>query len=82
MRVFLQTEVGNSSLEAHLPCRWSRFDSPRSWFFLRCTIFRFVCLFVFEIIFSLFGLFPFILTVGPLQLHEVFAINVFLVMFI
>ena len=41
--------------------------------------FRFV--FVFNHIFPL-SLVPFIVTAGPLQLREVFAINVFLAMFI
>ena len=48
--------------------------------FLCCIIF-FVCLFFFFNHIFLLGLFSVILTAGPLQPLEFFAVNVFLVMF-
>ena len=50
-------------------------------FYLCCIIsFRFVFVFVFNHIFLL-GFFSVIFTAGPLEPLEVFAVNVFLVMF-
>ena len=75
-------EAWHSSLGAHLPCRWSRFDYRLSCFFLFVIYFfcfRFV-FFFFESYFSRFACFP----LFSLLVHysEVFAINVFLVMLI
>ena len=74
-------EAWHSSLGAHLPCRWSRFDYKLSCFFLFVVFFfcfRFVCFF--KSYFSRFACFP----LFSLLVHysEVFAINVFLVMLI
>ena len=74
-------EAWHSSLGAHLPCRWSRFDYRLSCFFLFVVFFFvFVSFFFFKLYFSRFACFP----LFSLLVHysEVFAINVFLVMLI